>query len=105
MSGRPQKKPEYNPELQFQNFLQELREVYEESDSLRMLAAEMNITLLKLRKLLITAGIFTSDICAEVNELYQGGRRFQRLWSLQVFPELRFIPIYHIQKEFIMSKR
>lgn len=82
MAGRPQKKLTYNPELQFQNFLQELREVYEESDSLRMLAAEMNITLLKLRKLLITAGIFTSDICAEVNELYQAGKKIPEIMEL-----------------------
>lgn len=26
MAGRPKKKPEYNPELQFNNFLQELRD-------------------------------------------------------------------------------
>ena len=82
MAGRPQKKLTYNPELQFQNFLQELREVYEESDSLEMLAAEMNITLLKLRKLLITAGIFTSDICAEVNELYQAGKKIPEIMEL-----------------------
>ena len=82
MAGRPQKKLTYNPELQFQNFLQELREVYEESYSLRMLAAEMNITLLKLRKLLITAGIFTSDICAEVNELYQAGKKIPEIMEL-----------------------
>lgn len=63
MAGRPKKKPTYNSELQFEKFLQKLREAYEESDSLRMLAAELNISLLKLRKLLITAGIFTSDIC------------------------------------------
>lgn len=82
MAGRPQKKLTYNPELQFQNFLQELREVYEESDFLRMLAAEMNITLLKLRKLLITAGIFTSDICTEVNELYQAGKKIPEIMEL-----------------------
>lgn len=34
MAGRPRKKPEYNPELQFNNFLQELRDAYEEADSL-----------------------------------------------------------------------
>lgn len=38
MAGRPKKKPEYNPELQFNNFLQELRDAYEEADSLRSLA-------------------------------------------------------------------
>lgn len=47
MAGRPKKKPEYNPELQFNNFLQELRDVYEEADSLRSLADELNISLLK----------------------------------------------------------
>lgn len=35
MPGRLKKKPEYNPELQFNNFLQELRDAYEEADSLR----------------------------------------------------------------------
>ena len=28
MAGRPKKKPEYNPELQFNHFLQELRDAY-----------------------------------------------------------------------------
>lgn len=70
MAGRPKKKPEYNPELQFNNFLQELRDAYEEADSLRSLADELNISLLKLRKLLITADVFTSDICTEINDLY-----------------------------------
>ena len=46
MAGRPKKKPEYNPELQFNNFLQELRDAYEEAASLRSLADELNISLL-----------------------------------------------------------
>ena len=79
MAGRPRKKTEYNPELQFNNFLQELRDAYEEADSLRSLADELNISLLKLRKLLITADVFTSDICTEINALHQSGKRFQRL--------------------------
>ena len=69
MAGRPKKKPEYNPELQFNNFLQELRDAYEEADSLRSLADELNISLLKLL-LLITADVFTSDICTEINDLH-----------------------------------
>lgn len=51
MAGRPKKKPEYNPELQFNNFLQELRDAYEEADSLRSLADELNISLLKRKRL------------------------------------------------------
>ncbi|MDU5440490.1 MAG: hypothetical protein E6109_14230 [Ruminococcus sp.] len=59
--GRLKKKPEYNQELQFNNFLQELSNVYDkENGSMRTLATELNISLLKLRKLLITAEVFTS---------------------------------------------
>ena len=82
MAGRPKKKPEYNQEQQFNSFLQELCEAYNESDSLRTLAAELNITLLKLRKLLITAGIFTSDICTEVNELHEQGKSVSEIMEI-----------------------
>lgn len=71
MAGRPKKKPEYNPELQFNNFLQELRDAYEEADSLRSLADELNISLLKLRKLLITADVFTSDMLKNFFSFYK----------------------------------
>ena len=82
MAGRPKKKPEYNPELQFNNFLQELKDAYEEADSMRGLAQELNITLLKLRKLLITANVFTSDICTEINDLYQSGKKIPEIMKL-----------------------
>ena len=45
MSGRPKKKPEYDAEKQFDAFLQELSAAYEEADSMRGLAQELNITL------------------------------------------------------------
>ena len=82
MAGRPRKKPEYNPELQFNNFLQELRDAYEEADSLRSLADELNISLLKLRKLLITADAFTSDICTEINDLHRSGKKIPEIMKL-----------------------
>ena len=44
MSVRPKKKPEYDAE-QFDAFLQELSAAYEEADSMRGLAQELNITL------------------------------------------------------------
>lgn len=39
------KKPEYDVEKQFDAFLQELSAAYEEADSMRGLAQELNITL------------------------------------------------------------
>ena len=85
MAGRPKKKPEYNPELQFNHFLQELSDAHEEADSLRSLADELNISLLKLRKLLITADVFTSDICTEINDLYQSGKKIPEIMKLTGF--------------------
>ena len=52
MAGRPKKKPEYDPELQFNNFLQELRDAYEEADSLRSLADAVSYTHLTLPTIL-----------------------------------------------------
>ena len=75
MAGRPKKKPEYNPELQFNHFLQELSDAHEEADSLRSLADELNISLLKLRKLLITADIFTRS------EERRVGKECRSRWS------------------------
>lgn len=43
---------------------------------------ELNITLLKLRKLLITAGIFTSDICTEVNKLHEQGKSVSEIMEI-----------------------
>lgn len=80
--SRSKKKPEYNPELQFNSFLQELSDACVEAGSLRTLAAELNISLLKLRKLLITAGLFTSDICTEVNNLYKSGKKILEIMEL-----------------------
>ena len=99
MAGRPKKKPEYYPELQFNHFLQELRDAYEEAASLRSLADELNISLLKLRKLLITAYVQKSMICISQE------KRFRRLRNSQVFPEHRYIPICPTLRDFIMQQR
>lgn len=82
MPGRLKKKPQYNPELQFNDFLEELSNAYEETSSLRILATELNISPLKLRKLLITADVFTSDICTEINALYQSGKKIPEIMKL-----------------------
>ena len=80
--GRPRKNPEYNPEEQFQKMLEDVKGAYENADSLRSLATELNMTLLKLRKLLITAGIFTSDICMEVNQLHEQGKTIPEIMKI-----------------------
>ena len=69
-------------EFQYQDFFQELTYAYEKADSLRLLAAELDFSLLKFRKLLITADAFTSDICTEINNLYQSGKKIPEIMKL-----------------------
>ena len=76
---KTKKKTEYDKEKQLSLLLSELADAYEQVGTIRTLATELNITPLKLRKLLITAGVFSSDICEEVNTLYQDGKKLKEI--------------------------
>ena len=52
------------------------------SGEIRSLADELNISLLKLRKLLITADAFTSDICTEINALHRSGKKIPEIMKV-----------------------
>lgn len=74
---RPRKKPNYNPEIVMKELVAEVVELYATSEkevSIRQIADEFDMTPLKIRKLLITAGVFSSDICAQVLELSKCGK-------------------------------
>ena len=70
---RPKKKPNYDKDEIMKSLLQAISECYSatknSSVSLRQVAAEFDKSHLKVRKLLITAGTYHSDICDEVNGL------------------------------------
>lgn len=74
---RPRKKPNYNPEIVMKELVAEAAELYATSEkevSIRQIADEFDMTPLKIRKLLITAGVFSSDICDQVLELSKSGK-------------------------------
>ena len=82
--GRPKKKPTYSEEMIMQELLSAISDAYltggngkgETSPpavSLRQVANEFDITLMKTRKLLITAGVYHTEISDEVNELKAEG--------------------------------
>lgn len=74
---RPRKKPNYNPKIVMQELVVEVVELYTTSEkevSIRQIADEFGMTPLKIRKLLITAGVFSSDVCDQVLELSKSGK-------------------------------
>jgi hypothetical protein len=85
-TGRPKKKPDYNPEEIANTLRETLTESYlnpepgEEAPDdpahrqLELLAEEFSMTRIKVRKLLITAGYYETPISRRVNQLHQEGK-------------------------------
>lgn len=80
--ARPKKKPEYDSNIIMEDLLLSVSESYAETGELKMTAEEFDMSALKIRKLLITAGAYSSDISDEVNELYQLGKSLEEIQSI-----------------------
>ena len=78
--GRNKKKPEYDSEKIMKELIASIVECYlatgdsKDEMSIRSIAEEFDITPLKVRKILITAGVFSTDISDEVNDLFSRGK-------------------------------
>ncbi|MCC8051462.1 MAG: glycosyltransferase family 69 protein [Clostridiales bacterium] len=70
----PKKKPEYDAGKILQNLMVAAMEIYTEKKSLREIADALSLNPIKVRKLLITAGVYESDVADEVNRLRKKGR-------------------------------
>lgn len=82
--GRPKKKPEYDREKTMQVLLNKAVELLDEpiddrdvrdpaAPSLRYVAAELHTTIIRARKLLITADYYSTEISRNVQRLHHGG--------------------------------
>ena len=83
--ARPKKKPAYDAEKIMKELLVAVVESYEETGELKLTAEEFDMSALKIRKLLITAGAYSNDISDEVNRLYGMGKtvaEIQRITGL-----------------------
>ena len=91
--GRPKKKPTYSEEMIMQELLSAISDAYLTGSngkgetslpavSLRQVANEFDITLMKARKLLITAGVYHTEISDKVNELKAEGKTIEQIMEL-----------------------
>lgn len=74
--GRKKSKPDYNPSAILQNQMDTAVALYdkEEHPSLQIIADELDLNLIKVRKLLITAGVYKSDVADQVNRVFNKHR-------------------------------
>ena len=72
--GRKRIPPDYDPERVLKELIGITKELYEKSYSYRRIALELDLSVSKVIKLLITGGVYDSDICRDINRLYNSGK-------------------------------
>ena len=74
--GRKKSKPDYNPSAILQNQMDAAVALYSTADhpSLQTIANELDLNPIKVRKLLITAGVYKSDVADQVNRVFNKHR-------------------------------
>ena len=74
--GRKPSKPNYNPSAILQNQIEQAVALYrtEEHPSLQTIANELDLNPIKVRKLLITAGVYKSDAADQVQRVFNKHR-------------------------------
>ena len=88
--SRSKKKPNYNPDHVMQEFMAAVADAFGSYDDredttfpgLNAVAAEFGITALKARKLLITAGVYSTALSRQVMELHDGGTKIDQIMKL-----------------------
>lgn len=83
--GRPKKKPEYDSEKIMEQFTNCIAEAYMfgagggSANSLRQISEQFNITLMKTRKILITAGVYHTELSEQVISLRENGKNIPEI--------------------------
>ena len=75
--GRKKSKPDYNPSAVLQNQMDAAVALYdkEEHPSLQIIADELDLNPIKVRKLLITAGVYKSEIADQAQQVFGTHRK------------------------------
>lgn len=88
--GRPKKKPDYDREKEIEAFQTRAVELFgepyddriersEDAPSIRDVANAMNTTPLRVRKMLVTAGVYSTKLSRKVQSLYEDGCSIQQI--------------------------
>ena len=87
---RPKKKPDYNPDKVMQDFMFAVADAFGSYDDrmddtapgLNAVAAEFGITSLKARKLLITAGVYSTALSRQIAKLHSDGAKIEQIMKI-----------------------
>ena len=90
--ARPRKKPDYDPVQVVKEFMEAVADAFGSYDDrnpggsafpgLNAVATEFGMTALKARKLLITAGVYSTALSRQVTELHAGGMEISQIMKI-----------------------
>ena len=75
--GRKKLKPEYNAGKNLKEQMESAVALYEEECSLQSIGDALNLNPIKVRKLLITAGVYESEVAEKVQDTFEEYRETQ----------------------------
>ena len=75
--GRKKLKPEYNAGKNLKEQMESAVALYEEDCSLQSIGDALNLNPIKVRKLLITAGVYESEVAEKVQDTFEEYRETQ----------------------------
>ena len=75
--GRKKVKPEYDAGKNLKEQMDAAAVLYEEDNSLQSIADALNLNPIKVRKLLITAGVYRSEVAEKVQDIFKKYRETQ----------------------------
>ena len=119
---RPRKKPDYDAKKLMDQLIDEIVNAYlypqellsDENGRtpLNVLAEEFSISALKVRKLLVTAGVYDTPICRRIQDFYAAGRtakEIQQLTGLSAASISGYLPyrktIYKLEDRTVLAER
>ncbi len=105
------KKPDYDPNAVMQELLDSVTFAYSDSvsptthPSLREITDEFELNPIKVRKLLITADVYQSDLADDMLRLYREKKTVAEIMVLTGLSKHRSIRIFHTRKSHISWMR
>ena len=82
--GRKKLKPEYDAGENLKEQMESAVVLYEEECSLRSIADALTLNPIKVRKLLITAGVYESEVAEKVQDTFEEYRKTQNSLKLTI---------------------
>lgn len=116
------KKKDCNPEEQMQQLMRDITEAYLHPSGcavdqnghtqLKVLAEKFSMTPIKVRKLLVTSGVYDTPVCRRVQELYYSGmdvKEIQKETGLSAASVSGYLPyqktIYKLEERSLLAER